>query len=113
VGDIASEVGEGSVVDEVAIAGVDCVTEALCPVDDTEEAPESVRGLKSASLLEPELVAGVRRAKLEGYFRNADLGNGGSPLSLSKLCWIGASSGVTGMGRLAVEAVDGVSTASL
>jgi hypothetical protein len=120
---MASAVGEG-VVGEVAGAGVDWVTDMppSPPVDETEteEAPESVRGRKSTSLLDPEPAPanGARSAKVEGYLRNADadvgIGNGGSPLSLSKCCsTIGASSGVTGIGRLMVDAVDGVSTASL
>jgi len=69
----------------------------------------------STSLLELELVTGVRNARLEGYLRSAGEGEGkgGSPLSLSNFRCIGASSGVTGMGRLLVDAVDGVSTASL
>jgi len=114
-----SDVGEGTVVDDdVAIAGVDWVTETPCPAtapaDDTEEVLEVVRGLRSTSLLlEHELIAGARSARLEGYFWNASAGKGGSPLSLSRFCCDGASSGVTGIGRLMVEAVDGVSTASL
>ena len=119
----ASEVGEG-VVGE-GTAGVDWVTDGppcpfTPPVDETEEAPESVRGRKSpltpTSLL--LLPTGARSANVEGYFRNAEGGNGGNPLSLSKCCCrgIGASSGVTGIGKLMVDAVDdddGVSTASL
>lgn len=78
--------------------------------DETEEALECVRSRGIASLLDPD-VDGVRNARLEGYLRKP--GNGGNPLSLSSFCCAGPSSGVLGIGRLVVDAVDGVSTMSL
>lgn len=65
-----------------------------------------VRGLRLISLLE------IDGACSAGYFGTAEVGKGGNPLSLSTFICAGVSSGVTGMGRLIVEAVDGVSTAS-
>jgi hypothetical protein len=80
----------------------------MAPEEDAEEALECVRGLET-----PSLAAGRRKPRPEGYFRSTGAGKGGNPLSLSSFECGGASSGVRGIGRLIVDAVDGVSTASL
>lgn len=78
------------------------------PEEDAEEVLERARGLE---VISP--AAGGRSARLEGYFRITRRGKGGKTFSLSNFRCAGASSGVTGIGRLIVDDVDGVSTASL
>ena len=92
---------------------VESTVERMCPViapeDDTEDVFEPLLSRGSTSCPGTEEVG---NPKLGWYLLNPPPGRGGSTLSFSTFSWVGASSGVRGMGRLAVEDGEGVSNAA-